>query len=233
MLRCTLALALLLATLFRVGFVQAGQNQSHGHAHGHSHGESRSHMDKRFTDPEALARSFDNPQRAEWQMPDRVIADLGLKPGQRVADIGAGTGYFSVRLARSAAKPSVFAVDIEDAMLAYLSKRAGEEGLSNVKTVLAATDDPKLPEPMDVVLVVNTYHHIADRVPYFRKVHQGLRKGGTLAIVDWKKGAPMGPADEYRFTPEEIRRELAEAGFQPVAQHDYLPNQNYLVFRAR
>lgn len=211
-LRPLFTLTLLLASTATLGFSQ--DNHSHGkqqgHQHGHQqgaqaqqgqHGHARGHMDKRFTDPEALAKSFDNPQRAAWQMPDRVIADLGLKPGQRVADIGAGTGYFAVRLARSAAKPSVFAVDIEDTMLAYLAKRAGEEGLTSVKTVLAATDDPKLPEPMDVVLVVNTYHHIGNRVPYFQKVHKAMRKGGTLAIVDWKKGAPMGPADEYRFTP--------------------------------
>lgn len=210
----------------------AGHGKSDSKAHNHGHGHARGHMDKRFTDPEALAKSFDNPQRAAWQMPDRVIADLALKPGQRIADIGAGTGYFAVRLARSTAKPTVYAVDIEEAMLAYLAKRAGEEGLANVKTVLATTDSPKLPEPMDAVLVVNTYHHIADRVAYFRQVHQGLRKGGRLAIVDWKKGAAMGPSDEYRFTPEEIRSELAAAGFSPVAQHDYLPNQNFLIFQA-
>lgn len=189
-------------------------------------------MDKRFTDPEALAKSFDNPGRAEWQMPERVIADLNLKPGQRIADIGAGTGYFSVRLARSAAKPMVYAVDIEDTMLNYLTKRAGEEGLTNVKTVLASPDNPKLPEPMDAVLVVNTYHHIADRAAYFEKVRNALRPGGKLAIVDWKKGAPMGPADEYRFAPEEIRAELGAAGFQFQTAHDYLPNQNFLIFTA-
>lgn len=222
-------------------FGQSGQSPSGAHAthnagassahkSGAPHGHGRHHMDKRFTDPEALAKSFDNPERAAWQMPERVIADLGLKPGQRVADIGAGTGYFSVRLARSASKPVVYAVDIEETMLSYLAKRASEEGLTNVKTVLGAMESPKLPEPMDVVLVVNTYHHIADRLSYFKKVRASLRDGGTLAIVDWKKGAPMGPSDEYRFMPQEIRTELAAAGFKAVSQHDYLPNQNFLIF---
>lgn len=236
MLRLPASLALCLALAFApfspAQHSHSSQSPAHGSNHnaGHSHG--RQHMDKRFTDPEALAKSFDNPERAAWQMPDRVIADLELQPGQRVADIGAGTGYFSVRLARAAAKPTVYAVDIEDTMLAYLAKRAGEEGLGKVKTILAAPDNPKLQEPVDMVLVVNTYHHIADRLAYFRKVRAGIRPGGKLAIVDWKKGAPMGPADEYRFTPEEIRNELAAAGFRFVRQHDYLPNQNYLIFRA-
>lgn len=240
------ALAVFLMGITLAGFGQAGHThaapqgnhssadsgKSHGMAHSHADKHVRGHMDKRFTDPEALAKSFDNPERAAWQMPDRVIADLGLKPGQKVADIGAGTGYFSVRLARSAAKPAVYAVDIEETMLAYLAKRAAEEGLSNVKTVLGGMESAKLPEPVDIVLVVNTYHHIADRLTYFRHLRESLRKGGKLAIVDWKKGAPMGPADEFRFTPDEIRRELASAGFRVVAQHDYLPNQNYLILTA-
>src|ERR1035441_6568942 len=110
------------------------------------------HMEHRFDNPEASAQSFDDPARDAWQMPDRVIATLGLKPGQTVADIGAGTGYFSVRLARSPAAPEVYAADIEPAMVKYLQDRAAREGLKNVVAVLAAADTPNLPEPVDVAL---------------------------------------------------------------------------------
>ena len=120
--------------------------------------------DHSFADADRYAKSFDDPARDAWQMPDRVIAALGLKPGQSVADIGAGTGYFSVRLAKSAAKPKVFGVDIEANMVQYLRQRAMQEGLTNVVAVKADADKTNLPEPVDVVLIVDTYHHIGNRV---------------------------------------------------------------------
>src|ERR1700731_3385703 len=113
------------------------------------------HMEHHF-DPKASAKSFDDPARDAWQMPDRVIAALNLKRGQVVADIGAGTGYFSVRLAKSEAGPKVYAVDIEPSMVSYLRERAAKEGLNNVTAVQAAADQANLPEPVDVVLIVNT-----------------------------------------------------------------------------
>ena len=108
------------------------------------------HMEHRF-DAEESAKSFDDPARDEWQMPDRVIEALALRPGQTVADIGAGTGYFTVRLAKSAAAPKVYAVDIEPSMIEYVRQRATKEQLSNVVTVQAGSEGPNLPEPVDLV----------------------------------------------------------------------------------
>src|SRR6202047_3656409 len=125
------------------------------------------HMEHHF-DPKESAKSFDDPARDAWQMPDRVIAALNLRRGQVVADIGAGTGYFSVRLAKSEATPKVYAVDIEPQMVSYLRERAAKEGLNNVTAVQAAADTPNLPHPGDLVLIVDTYHHIGDRERYFR-----------------------------------------------------------------
>lgn len=209
----------------------SAQHQHHrpdGAKHGGGH--SRQHMDRRFTDPEALAKNFDNPEREAWQMPDRVIADLGLKAGERVADIGAGTGYFSVRLAKLAAKPTVYAVDIEETMVDYLGKRAQEESLSNIKPVLGKPERAMLPDTVDTVLVVNTYHHIADRKAYFRDLAGSIRQGGKLAIVDWNANSSSGPPAEHRFTVAEIRAELEAVGYRFVQQHNYLPRQNYLIF---
>ncbi len=188
------------------------------------------HMEHRFDNPEASARSFDDPARDAWQMPDRVIAALGLKPGQAVADIGAGTGYFSVRLAKSAAAPKVYAADIEPAMVKYVQDRAAGEGLKNVTAVLAAADTPNLPEPVDVVLIVDTYHHIGGREAYFRRLAKSLRRGGRVAIVDFKPDSPQGPPQEFRFTPEQIKSEMAQAGYKAAAQYDFLPRQNFLIF---
>jgi SAM-dependent methyltransferase len=191
------------------------------------------HMEHRFDDPERYAKSFDDPARNQWQLPDRVIAALGLLPGQTVADIGAGTGYFTVRLARASARPRVFAVDIEPSMVAYLRHRAEKEGLSNVVAVQASDRGPNLPEPVDVVLIVDTYHHIPDRVKYFTALKNSIKPGGRLAIVDFRKDAPEGPPPQFRFTPDQISGELVQAGFALRQQHDFLPRQIFLVYQAK
>ena len=125
-------------------------------------------MERRFDNPEQFAKSFDDPERDAWQMPDRVIAALNLKRGQVVADIGAGTGYFTVRLAKAPTAPRIYGVDMEPKMVSYLRDRAIKEGLHNVIAVQATADTPNLPEPVDVVLIVDTYHHIGEREAYFR-----------------------------------------------------------------
>lgn len=188
------------------------------------------HMEHRFDNPEASAQAFDDPARDAWQLPDRVTAALGLKPGQTVADIGAGTGYFSVHLARSAAAPKVFAADIEPAMVKYVQDRAAREGLKNIVAVLAAADTPNLPEPVDVALIVDTYHHIGGREAYFRTLVKSLKPGGRVAIVDFRPDSPEGPPKEFRFSPEQFASEMAQAGYKLAAQYDFLPRQNFLIF---
>jgi ubiquinone/menaquinone biosynthesis C-methylase UbiE len=189
------------------------------------------HMEHRFDNPEQSAKGFDDPARDAWQIPDRVIDALGLKPGQAVADIGAGTGYFTVRLARSAAAPTVYAVDIEEKMVQYLRGRAAKEGLESVIAVQASADRTNLPAPVDVVLIVNTYHHIPNRVAYFRELRKSMTPSARLAIVDFRKGVPGGPPDHFRFTAEQITSELTKAGFALQAQHDFLPRQLFLIFQ--
>lgn len=196
-------------------------------------GQTPDHMDHRFNNPKELAKNFDDPARDAWQMPERVIAALDLKPGQSVADIGAGTGYFSMRLAKSAAAPKVYAIDIEPSMVTYLKDRAAKEHLHNVTAVQAAADSPNLPEAVDVVLIVDTYHHIGAREVYFRKLAQSLKPGGRVAIVDFRPDSPEGPPKEFRFTTEQIKAEMAKAGYTLAAQHDFLPRQHFLVFQPK
>jgi cyclopropane fatty-acyl-phospholipid synthase-like methyltransferase len=184
------------------------------------------HMDHHF-DANASAKTFDDPARDAWQMPDRVIAALNLKPGQIVADIGSGTGYFSVRLAKFA---KVYGADIEPSMVTYLRERAAKEGLHNVISIQAAADSANLPEPVDLVLIVDTYHHIGDREAYFRKLAKSLKPGGRVAIIDFKPDSPEGPPKEFRFSPEKFKSEMAKAGYQLAEQHDFLPRQNFLIF---
>ncbi len=188
------------------------------------------HMDRHFDDAEQWAKEFDDPKRDQWQMPAKVIAALNLKHGQKVADIGAGTGYFTVRIAKAPAKLTVFAVDIEASMVDYIKKRAAKQGLRNITAIQASPDSPKLPEPMDLIFIVDTYHHIPNREAYFRSIASSLKPRGQLAIIDWKLGGPMGPPDAFRFTPEQIAKELAHSGFKLSKHHDFLPNQHFQIF---
>jgi ubiquinone/menaquinone biosynthesis C-methylase UbiE len=188
------------------------------------------HMEHRFDNPERYARSFDDPARDVWQMPEHVVASLGLRPDMAVADIGAGTGYFAKYLARSVPRGKVFAVDIEPAMLGYLEQRAASDGLDNVVTVLAEADDPKLPKPVDRVLIVNTYHHLPERVAYFSRLRPSLADGARVVVIDFRKESPSGPPAAYRFPPEQIEGEMREAGYRLVESHDFLPRQHFLVF---
>ena len=189
------------------------------------------HMQHRFDDPAKFAKSFDDPKRDAWQMPDRVIAALALKPDQSVADIGAGTGYFSMRLAKAVPGGTVYAVDIEPKMVEHLKTRAAGEKLTNVTPVLASATSPNLSTPVDLILVVDTYHHIGDRPAYFRSLRSRLTPGGRIAIVDFRKDAPEGPPAHFRFTPEQIKKEMADGGYVLDAEHDFLARQHFLIFR--
>jgi cyclopropane fatty-acyl-phospholipid synthase-like methyltransferase len=196
-------------------------------------GAHADHFGRHFEDAAEWAKRFDDPARDAWQMPARVIDALQLRPGQLVADIGAGTGYFTVRLARSPAAPKVYAVDIEPSMVEFVTQRAAREGLKNVVAVKAGADRTNLPEPVDLVLVVDTYHHIPNRVAYFTALRAQLKPAARLAIVDFRKDSPEGPPVEYRFTPDQITAELAQAGFSLQTSHDFLPRQIFLVYRVK
>jgi ubiquinone/menaquinone biosynthesis C-methylase UbiE len=189
------------------------------------------HMEHRFDDPERLAKSFDDPAREAWQMPDRVIEALELSADQSVADIGAGTGYFTVRLARAVPRGRVYAVDIEAAMLEHIRKRAAAAELDNVAIVQAVASGPNLPKPVDAVLVVDTYHHIPRRAMYFRELAKSLTAGGRVAIIDFRKDSPEGPPPQFRFEAEQIIAEMKQAGYRLDARHEFLPRQHFLVFR--
>jgi len=188
------------------------------------------HMEHRFDNPAELAKQFDDPARDAWQMPDRVIAALALKPGAKVADIGSGTGYFSVRLARSAAHPTVYGSDIEDAMVSYLKERAEKEHLPNIISVKASADSPNLTEPVDLVLIVDTWHHVGSRSEYVKHLATSLRPGGRIAIVDFRADSPEGPPKEFRLSPGQVDAEMKKGGYHLVASYDFLPRQFFVIF---
>ena len=185
----------------------------------------------RFDDAEKWAHVFDDPKRDHWQKPHEVIHALKLSDTAVVADIGAGTGYFSVRLARMLPKGKVYAADLERDMVQHLAARAKREKLQNMIAVQTAPDDASLPEKVDVALLVDVYHHIEDRERYFRRLKDALKPGGRVAIVDFTLESGIGPPPRARLAPERVKRELAAAGYALAAEHDFLPNQYFLVFK--
>jgi ubiquinone/menaquinone biosynthesis C-methylase UbiE len=170
--------------------------------------------------------------RDRWQKPAEVMRALEIRAGQEVADVGAGSGYFTFRLAQ-AVGPSgkVYAVDIDEDMIDYLKKRAGEEGAHHVIPTAARPEDPQLPETsIDWIFVCNTYHHIEKRTAYFKNAKRYLKPGGRVAIIDFNgKGWP-----ERWFIPivpkDAIRMEMEAAGYHLQKDFNFLPRQNFLVF---
>jgi SAM-dependent methyltransferase len=183
-----------------------------------------------FGGAEQWAQEFDDPKRDAWQKPHEVIQALALKPDAVIADIGSGTGYFSVRLAHMVPKGRVYGVDIEPDMVKYLAERAKREGLKNLIAVTGAPGDPLLPEKVDLILMVDTYHHIEDRDRYFRTLHDSLKPGGRIAIIDFRMDSPDGPPKSARSTSDGIKAELNRVDCTLVQEHAFLPNQYFLIF---
>ena len=194
----------------------------------HAHAPGRPML--REFDPQRDRVHLEDPRRDEWQKPEEVLRRLHLRPGMKIADIGAGTGYFAVRLARHETAPLVYAVDVAPKMVAFLRERATKEKLDHLRPVQGGDSSPNLPEPVDLVLVVNTYHHIGDRIRYFQKLEPSLKPQARVVIIDWTPQSPMGPPAAHRFPPEQIQSEMGRAGYRLVEQHDFLPYQTFLVF---
>jgi SAM-dependent methyltransferase len=184
-----------------------------------------------FSGADRWAKVFDDPERDRWQKPHEVITALKLAPTAKVADIGAGTGYFAARLAHMTPNGRVYAVDLEPDMVKHLEERAKREGLKNLVAVQARPDSPSLPEQVDRILLVDTYHHLGDRIAYFKRLRESLRPGGQVAIIDFTPESPIGPPPSDRISARKVAEEMTVAGYAQVALHGFLPNQYFLVFQ--
>ena len=184
-----------------------------------------------FKDAEKWSHVFDDPKRDEWQKPHQVIQALKLAPDAIVADVGAGTGYFSARLATMLPKGKVYAVDVEPDMVKHLAERAKREGRKNMQAVQGAPADAKLPEKADLILFVDVHHHIDQREQYFRRLRASLKPGGRVAIIDFRPDSPEGPPKAARIAPEKVKQELKSAGYSLAEEHAFLPNQYFLIFQ--
>lgn len=208
----------------------AAQHSSHrGHAASGHQGPAAGLHHHSFADAEAWTKVFDDPARDGWQRPDDVLRAMELEPAMTVADVGAGTGYFSVRLARLVPQGEVIATDIEPDMVRFLEERAHREGLTHLRAVQAPQGASGLaPGSVDRVLIVHVWHHLSDRNAYARDLAAALRPGGRVVVVDFQLTADRGPPAEMRVTPEVVIAEFESAGLSARVSPVAVPDQ-YIV----
>lgn len=182
---------------------------------------------------------LERKERDSFQKPDEVMRALALRTGERVADVGAGSGYFTLRAARAVGPTGeVLAIDINGDILEFLDGRLREAGLTNVKTLRVGKDDPQLPAAkVDTVLLVDTLHYVSGRDAYAKKLRAGLAPGGRVVVIDYtpKPWAerPWGPPPEQNMSREEVDEAMAAAGLFPSKVHTFLPEQFFVEYAAR
>jgi cyclopropane fatty-acyl-phospholipid synthase-like methyltransferase len=194
---------------------------------------SMEEMHQLHQDSKAYIAMLEDPTRDAYQKPREVVMALGLKEGDRIADVGAGAGYFALRFAHHVGDSGrVVAVDISPDMIVHLNQRVRDAGLDNVRTVLALPTDPLLAkESVDWVFICDTWHHIDDRAQYLAVLRKTLRPRGRIAIVDFhKRETPVGPPMEMRLSRDDVVREFEQGGFRLLAEHTFLRYQYFLVF---
>ena len=193
----------------------------HEHEPGHSFGNA-----------ETWAKEFDNPARDVWQKPDEILDALMLPPTARVADIGSGTGYFSVRIANRVPDGKVFAVDIAANFLKHIDKTCQEAGIKNVETVLCDQFSTKLPKnSVDLVFICDTYHHFEFPDRTLSSIHDALRPGGQIVLIDFERIEGKSSAFvlyHVRAGKEVFVAEIKAAGFKVLGEEKLL-KENYLV----
>lgn len=197
-----------------------------GDHHGH-HGDANEYMNQ--SSMEELVHRFESPERDAYQQPHKVLDYLGDIKGKKIIDIGAGTGYFSVKLANEGA--TVIAADVDQKFQDYLKDRIDKDHIQNIELRKIPYDDPALKEQeVDIVLIVNTYHHISEREQYFKKVKKGTKNNGELVIIDFFKAeTPVGPPVDHKISIDEIVSELKSAGYSTFeVKADLLPYQ-YII----
>jgi arsenite methyltransferase len=193
-------------------------------------------MHRLHQDSKAYIAMLEDPKRDAYQKPHEVITALKLKEGEVIADIGAGSGYFTFRFAHHVGDTGrVYAVDVSPEMIVHLNRRIRELKAKNVVSILAAPDDPLLADAsVDRLFICDTWHHIENHDRYLALLKKMLKPGGEIVMVDFKKvETPVGPPLEMRIEREDLMKEMEKNGFRLDAEHTFLPYQYFLVFKVK
>ena len=180
---------------------------------------------------ELTYQQMNDPSRDAWQKPQGVVEKLSITPGARIADLGAGGGYFTWHLSKATgSRGTVYAVDIEESAINMIFKEMVSRGTPNVRPVRAESHDPRLPEPVDLVFSCNVYHDLQDRIDYFRFLASSLRPGGRVAILDYHPRGFLSGMFGHRIAKEEVRREMEAAGYLLIHDYDLIDRQHFQIF---
>lgn len=210
-------------------------SEQHDGHHGHHHKSDTTKTANEYmnqSNTEDLIKRFESPERDAYQKPEKVLEHLGDIKGKTIMDIGAGSGYFSMKLAKEGAQ--VIAADVSDEFQAVLKKRIEDNNLENIELRKIPYNNANLADnEVDMVLIVNTYHHIENRVDYFSKVKKGIKPDGELVVIDFfKKELPVGPPANHKIDLESVKSELEKAGYTQLDVNiDLLPYQ--FIVRAK
>lgn len=193
------------------------------------------HEMRPFEEVEDYIAFLEREDRAVWQRPDVVVKALGLQGDETVVDLGAGSGYFTFRLAKALPLGKVVAIDIEPEMIRHVHHKAMTEEVDNVEVVLARTDDPSLPSGADLVFICDVLHHVRGREVWLAKLASKMRSGAKLVLVEFREGdLPEGPPESIKIPKAELIAMVTGAGFVMSSdQGDLLPYQTFLVFLRR
>ena len=189
-------------------------------------------MLKPFEDTERYIQFLERADRAPWQKPDEVIRELHLSGSEKIADIGAGSGYFTFRFSHALPSGKVYAIDIAPEMLRHIHHKARVENIANIEVVKASPDDPHVPSDTDLVFICDVIHHVADKKAWLAKVSSQMRTGAKLVVVEFKEGdLPEGPPEKIKIPKSRLISMIEENSFKLTADSaSLLPYQTFLVF---
>lgn len=190
-------------------------------------------MHQLHRDSNAYIGMLEDPKRDVYQKPHEVLTALAIKPAEVIADIGAGSGYFTFRLAHHVGdKGNVYAVDVSPEMILHLNRRIRQLKAMNVTSILADPDDPLLADSsIDRFFLSNSWHHIENQSKYLSLIKKMLKPGGEIIMIDFhKKELPVGPPMQMKIAREDLIRQMESNGFRLTKEHTFLPYQYFLVF---
>lgn len=183
-------------------------------------------------DPRQYQQTLENADRVAALQVDRVIATLAIKLGMRVADLGAGSGLFSIPLGRAVGPTGkVYAIDIDPGLLTIVADKARTGGIGSVQTVVAGATDPRVPEPVDLIFICDTMHHLPNQAEYVKQLTALLRPGGRVAVIDFREGRWPDGHESFRITPAQVDAWMKAAGLTLDASHDFLATNFFQVYR--
>lgn len=183
-------------------------------------------------DPKQYQQTLENPDRLSALQVDRVVAALGLSPGVRVADLGAGTGVFTLPLAKAAGPTGkVYAIDVDPGLLAIVSEKARAASLPTIQTVVAGEVDSRIPEPVDLIFICDTMHHLPNQGDYVKQFGKLLRPGGRVVVIDFADGHWPAGHEAFRITPSQVDGWMTSAGFSRTATHTFLATNFFHVYQ--